>query len=297
MPSIQDSKEIPVKKIVLSALAVAAFAGSTYGQASTFGLDLWLAPRATTTAIPNAGAWTGTVSDIAGPVVLAPGQSVRLELRYRITDSNGLDDGFGSTGLISSSLNVTTGLSSAFGTFERPGGGGDFGARLTNNQRQGIAQGGTQPAFPADASNSGIAPINFGLHAPFRTGVFPSSNGTAVPGSLEISNILPITPAAPSHLSFDDNGLQNPTFWAVYSFQYTAPAVVNSAFVVPITVSTDGAASLFSLFDAGQGSETATAFGAGRSFSTSLSISVTPAPGAAALLGLGGLVAARRRRA
>lgn len=290
-----------MKKIGLIAVAgVLATAGSALAQnAADYGLDLWLAARNTTTPVPNTGAWNGTVSDAAGPIVLAPGQTVRLELRYRVTDANGFNDNFASNGLISASFAVTTGLSDAFGSFLRPGSANDFGARLTNNQRTGTAQNGTMPAFPNDSSNSAITPINFGLHAPFRTGVFPNSNGVAVPGQLAISNVLPISTAAPNHPSFDDNGNQNSNFWAVYSFQYTAPAVVGAAFVVPVTVTATGNTSLINLVNLETGAENnGFALGtAGRTFSTSLSINVTPAPGAAALLGLGGLVAARRRRA
>lgn len=284
----------------LAVAGLMATSGAAFGQNSAnYSLELWLAARDTTTPIPASGAWTGTVSDAAGPVVIGPGQTVRLEIRYRIIDSNGFDDGFASQGLIASSLNVTTGLSSAFGSFLRPGSANDFGARLTNNQRGGVSQSGTMPAFPNDSSNSSVAPINFGLHGPFRTGVFPNSNGVEVPGQLAISNVLPISTSSPGHVAFDDQGNQTSTFWAIYSFNYTAPAVVNSAFTVPITVTAAGDTTLISLLNLDSGGEinNFTLGTAQRTFSTTLNVQVTPAPGAAALLGLGGLVATRRRRA
>jgi hypothetical protein len=274
-------KEIPVKKIVLSALAVATAAGMANAQpdTNTFGLNLALQPRGTSTPIPSTGGWSGQVADVNGPISIGPGGRVRFEIRYQITDSNNADDLYISTGLIASSLNVTTGLSDAFGTFLRPGGpGNDFGARLTNNMRNGVAQDGIPGAWPIDSSNASAIPTAYGIHQPYRTAVFPDSNGTAVPGQLAISNILPISPAAPGHSSLNDAGDgQNPTWWAIYSFEYTAPAVVVSQFQVPITLTATGSATQFNIFDANTSTDILADFGQ-RTFSTTTTITVTPAP-------------------
>ena len=278
-----------MKKIVLSALAVAAFAGAANAQVgSTMTLQLMTVARSGT-------AQTG-LADIAGPVSVGPGQTVNLEIRYRIVDSNGATDSFLCNGLVAASIDVSTGLSSAFGTFATAASGG-FGARLTTTQKNAPNESGPNGVFANDNSGSGNIGVVYGNHAPFRTGVFPNSNGTA-PAGLGITNILPLATADVNNPSYDGNGDQTDIWYGLYSFEYTAPAVVGSAFQVPVTLSSLSGNGQFWLLNLDTGGVASTAFGTGRTFSSSpLTINVTPAPGAAALLGLGGLVAARRRRA
>jgi len=272
-----------VKKfVVLSALAVAAAAGTTFGQGgivdNTVGLTLQIV-QVTGTNNTGTGYTRGTVGGVAGGPV-APGTTLLFEVQYTMSDTG---NGTFPAGLVSGVLNIT-GSAGTYG----------FGA-LTKTQA------GTGGAVPATADKSGPPTGALagaaGLEKPYRGGFSTAgnnadpSNGTI--GANGISSIVPlaISQTLANPLSGTGNG-----WYMLYMFSVTVPA---SGAQTPFTISADfaadpGTGSKFGFFDDG----VATPDTSNNTTAGTVSFPVTvPAPASAALLGLGGLVAARRRRA
>ncbi len=257
----------------LAVAGLLAAAGSASAQlvANDYQLNLLLVPRTTT---------FGNIEDIAGPIQLdTVGQKIRFHVRYFITDANGTADGHVSAGLSATSLTISSNIPATHGMFSA--------AELTETEANGPNNVGPFGFTNPDTSDpSG----DFGLNNPFRTGVFPQSNGdfTPVGGNLNIFNALPITTSAPGHRS----DTQASRRWGVYSFEF----MLTDNAVGTYTINVDGQGFLFFPRTTG-GANLNGVNGNQQVNGSSFTFTVVPAPGAAALLGLGGLVAARRRRA
>jgi hypothetical protein len=271
-----------VKKfVILSAALVAASAGSALAQ--NFRLDLFLTYRSVSGA---AGAETLTDVQTGGSVNAVAGQTYRVELRYRIADLTA--DTTGSRGLSAASIGFT-----------QTGGGTASGHRRSNLSNDQASA--SSPAASPDAS--GLLPdgdMTTGLIGEFRgglTGDTAPANGTPAASGW---SILPLALSAPAASTSWGSG--NPTAantdanqarFGVYAFEF-----VYGGGNVTFTAS--------AIADP----QTGNRFGGFRrtgstndpvpqtsTLATDGTISFVPAPASAALLGLGGLVAARRRRA
>lgn len=257
----------------LAVAGLLAAAGSASAQlvANDYQLNLQLVPR--TADINN-------VEDIAGPITLSTvGDKIRFHVRYFITDANGTNDGHVSAGLSSTSLTISSNIPASRGMFAA--------AELTDVEANGPSNAAPNGFTNPDTSGGSG---DFGLNNPFRTGVFPQSNGdfTPVGGNLNIFNALPITTSAPNHRS----DTQASRRWGVYSFEFT----LTDNTVGTYTINLNGQGFLFFPRTTG-GANLNGVNGNQQVIGSSFTFNVVPAPGAAALLGLGGLVAARRRRA
>lgn len=273
-----------MKKFVATA-AVLMVAGAAVAQPANpnaYRLDLQFVLRSVSgqnlTDVQTGGSVNATV-----------GTTYRVELRYRINDGD-LTDNIGSRGLTSANIiitggTVTKGLLSP-----------DQGARSVIGTPNSAAPANPDTTATANGVTLGLTELGggtvSGMMDPFRGGVGANNNapanGTAVPAGW---SILPLSLSAPGQNSFTGlvaNNNNNTISWGLYAFDfvYTGGAV---------TIGADAAA------DPQTQNKFAFWFGgttpAQSQTSTAASITFIPAPGAAALLGLGGLVAARRRRA
>jgi len=299
-----------VKKIVLSALALASLAGSAMAQTMP---DGWAAPfRVEFAIVPRLDTGTPTshsFTDITTPITAAAGATQRFQVRYRIVDIDGADPKF-QLGLSTASFNVIA-SNTQVGSFST-----DFqglpAARLSKRaggvaspRLEGVASSGAEWNDVSQLTGAPAGSQLFGIHAPFRTGVFSdpalamppqagNSNGIFTAAGA-IGNILPLTTTP----AFDEDN----KWYGVYDFNLvfgsTLPATADGTVTLGITVN---AATVFG-FDASvgpDGTQYQNPGQVGQMLGASIQIGgfpLVPAPGAAALLGLGGLVAARRRRA
>ena len=271
-------------KKVVGLLALAAIASPAVAQ--NFRLDLSLTARAVN--------GLGEVSDIqtGGSVNAVAGTTYRVELRYRIADLTA--DTTGSRGL--SSANI---IFSRTGT----GTGAQSASFLTNDQ--GAAAAISEPDTSGITLSSGDLSVDTtGLIGEFRGGLVANTD-PANAGGGALGNgwsIVPLALSAPNHNSWRNSGTANPSaantnagtlVWAIYSFDF-----VYQGGQVDFRAS--------ALADAGTGNRFGYFARTGTSnnpipqtsnLASDGTISFVPAPGAAALLGLGGLIAARRRRA
>lgn len=296
-----------MKKAVLSALVVAALAGTATAQVR---LELRLVRQMGTPANPGAA---NPVTDIDSnsSVTGTAGQTFRFELQYRILnlvkDADGDfvdDDGILPSGLSAATINIT----SSTGTLLR--------AQLSNFEHSN----GTATAIPPNPDATGIgfggAAGRRGLHAPFRGGLVDSNNNdlpsngiTNVDTNPDPSlfapgagnTLLSITPVAISNHNQGNpyimlNSSSEPDFagsdqvwWGLYSFNYTAGSANDTISAGAVADAQTGNA--FGYFVDGS----AVPIGSANAGSASYQI-IIPSPGAVALLGLGGLMVARRRR-
>jgi hypothetical protein len=162
--------------------------------------------------------------------------------------------------------------------------------------------------------DAGVDPgSGFGLYAPWRTGVIPAdqsfagNNGILTPNTV-ITNVLPLATGAPDQRSGTTTA-SAARFWSLYAFDIMLPANYNTGNATDtqtITIATErgvsnGTPAPFLFFPRVGTANQSAAIQAGGSW-TGGSVTLTirgvavPAPASAALLGVGGLVAARRRR-
>lgn len=273
-----------MKKFVVPALAIAALAGSALGQNSSNAVQLQLR------IVPQDGLPPGVVTDLASsPTVTGSGQTRRFEVQYRIFDQN-TGDTVVPAGLVSGALRITlTGGAAGNSTLTR--------ALLTRSEAQ--LAGANPPPNPdsSGANNNGAE----GLHRPFRGGI-PSpapnntnpANGVISADSKTISGITPLS-LAQSDQGNINAGQDNATWYGLYSFNIVSGSSIGNGDAT-ITAQFDADMTTMNRFgffnDADPvpwTSQNAQAATATQSF--------IPAPGAMALLGLGGLIAGRRRRA
>lgn len=275
-----------MKKFVLSSLALAALAGTAVAQPVRLELQI----------VRQAGTLPGVITDIDvnSTVTANPGDVLRFEMQYRILDLD-TNDSIVPAGLTAATIDIT----STTGTLLR--------GQLSRFEAQ--LAGALNPPTSTDSSGlpSGSASVRRGLHSPFRGGLSNSNNNdlpsngvvnvdinpdpalyTPGPGNTLIS----VTPLAISqhNQGNPDVGSDNEWWFGLYTFEYIVGStndVINVAAVAdPQTFNS------FGYFNDG----VPVPLTSGNSTSASYRI-IVPAPGSVALLGLGGLLVARRRRA
>ena len=269
------------KFVILSAAVVAASAGSALAQ--NFRLDLSMTLRAVTGA-PLAE----TLTDVqtGGSVNAVVGQTYRVELRYRIADLTA--DTTGSRGLSAASI-----------AFTQTGGGSASGLRRSNlSNDQATA---SSPVSNPDTSALLTDPdATTGLMGEFRGGLTSDTapaNGTPASSGW---TILPLSLSAPAASTSWGSGNPtvantdaNPNRFGLYAFEFVyggGNVTFNAS-----AVADPQSGNRFGYFT--RTGATNSPVPANSTLATDGSISFVPAPASAALLGLGGLVAARRRRA
>lgn len=202
-----------MKKIVaLSALALAASAGSAFGQA-----QVNFETRILVQTITGSGA--GRQIANAASNNFNVGDRVRLTVQYRITDLAGSPAG-SYFGIVGYQFNVNGETGTATGTVNRsaltsagspaPGGTNSNGEVDTGNNSDNWANG---PQYP----QSGTSASTTGLHAPFRFGLngvdSAASNGVIAGTSINAIAALQ-TGGATAVNQFDGQ------WWGLYSFEF-----------------------------------------------------------------------------
>jgi len=222
---------------------------------------------------------------IIANLAVQPGSTTRFELQYRILDLN-LSDAIVPAGLSAASINILS-SNAAAGTFTR--------AQLSRAEAQNAA-----PAVPPTSPDTsglptGTASVRAGLHAPFRGGLSDSNNNTLpANGTIAangITGILPLT-ISESGQGNPDAGADNNAWYGLYSFNFVAGAGGTTT-ITAAAVPDPNTGNTFGYFNSGA----AVPLNSANSTGCTQLITVVPAPGALALLGMGGLIAGRRRRA
>lgn len=265
-----------MKKIGLSTLAVLAVAGSAFAVGGV-GLDLTLVGRTAGAAgvLPWSAASKGVSVDTTGAA-----QTIRFEVRFAFTDSNTSDNityaGLAGTAFdIRSTVPAGAGASIGFGRYltadNNDGAPARDGIVTTGALSTGAAQG-LPNAYRPNVGNNGVL------------GTFGTNLGTTTGNP-----VIPLSVSTPANTPVDGDR------YFVYAFNITLPAGFAAGSYTVSLANLDQAGIFYGLDDAGAELGTLP-FDITRSTSSSVKINVVPAPGAAALLGLGGLMAARRRR-
>gem|GEM_PF-1576236 len=223
-----------MKKFAVSALAIAALAGSAMGQPVRF--ELRLVPQSGTVTSP-AGA--GVIDLAATPNIGANADRTRrFELQYRVLDLDPNDAVFVPAGLAAASINITVGNTTA-GSFDR--------AQLSRFE----ASTNTPTTPPSSPDLSGLptpaaAAGRAGLHAPYRGGLsnandntlpangrivtnaaFPAANPGGMPPTpagpvtTGIMGLLPLSISQPNQGNVNI-GSDNTAWFGLYSFTFTA---------------------------------------------------------------------------
>jgi MYXO-CTERM domain-containing protein len=291
-------KEIPVKKIVLSALALAAAAGAANAQSIEF---RWT-ERHGQTLIP-VGAVPAASNNFNGAGA-ATDATVWLVLEARLntagnTSLRGIGGGAGS---------ITTNDTLGFGAFRTSNVGVPAVARNASAASATSVPGWASIRFhSSDPETSeyaiGTSPNGSGIFQPWRfVADLPPGNVTgSINGNSSIDMIA--WAAAGREVQALDLGpggeaaLNTPAqfgrdSWApIYTLQY------NFTNLTPREVTFGGTFAAFTAFSSYDASGVPNSVQVQNLPVPGYTVTVAPAPGAAALLGLGGLVAARRRRA
>jgi hypothetical protein len=292
-----------MKKIVaLSAVALLAAAGAANAQSTLAGATLQLR------IVPQTGTLGGPITDgTPGGVVNVSASDTnrtrRFEVQYRIQGADGV-----AAGLSSMQFNIVGQL---------VGGGIGFGldrAQLSRFEAQ--LAGSTPPSSP-DASGfaSGTALTTAGLHRPFRGGIPTGGTNPVAPNNGNPANgIIPVGAQAinlitPLSLSQNDQGNTNVgqdsnAWYGLYSFVVNIPDASTGT-----DNNGDGFVDILLTATAVADAQTGNRWGGFEDQNpvpqtsanavngvAGLHIEI-PAPGSLALVGLGGLLAARRRRA
>lgn len=290
------------KFAVLSAIGVLAVSGAAYGQGEAVAaasLSLRIVPVsgdvATGLTFQNDAVHDTVTIDQAGTNRIR-----RFSVQYQITE------GAGFAGVIASLASLQMNITGSVAGGNLANWGVDR-AELTraqgSNSLNGAAQDSVDPVGASDAS--GAATGTFagvtGLHRSFRGGLSPATaagNGLPSNGTLAANGIFLITPLTLSQLNqfpADNAG----AWFGLYDF--TVIVGENSGpgdAMVTLTVSPVADAQTGNAWGGYEDGDviprTSQRFAPG---TASFAVEAIPAPGALALIGLGGLVAARRRRA
>ena len=284
----------------IAILASVAATASTTAQTvdGNFRLDLSLIAR---TGDPNV-----SIQDLQGPVTIQPGQTIRLETRYRIADLAA--DNVGSVGLAVATLHITNNVGSAAGSLGI--------SQLTDYQADPIGSGYAYSTPPLNPDTTGAAGLR-GLIGPFRGGLasdtsetngryYDASGGAhagltmAASGSFTDAIILAAsgqnsyTGTAPSAA----NTNSNLTTWAIYSFDYTAAANFSGAVTFTVAPDSDpNTLNAFGFFSRSTSNPGISTFEVSKLYTAaSITINVVPAPGTAVVLALAAPALVRRRR-
>jgi uncharacterized protein (TIGR03382 family) len=276
-----------VSKIGLSTLAVLAVAGTSMAQTTfptaTAGLQLNLVGR--TAGAAGALAW-GSAGTSVGVDNSSSAQTVRFEVRYNISDSDA-NDGWDILGVAGTAFDIRSNIPAASGA--------------TIGLARHLTTGNTDPSAAVNTPiNSGTfatpAGTQIGLIAPFRPNAGNNGVlGTGFGGNLGTTSGNPVIPL---QLSAPAAGPALNTDYNMYAFNITIPVGVPAG-QYQVTLANLDPTGLFYGINSNDPNDPGNTYtwGSTTSGATTVTITVVPAPGAAALLGLGGLLAARRRRA
>lgn len=277
-----------MKKFTVSALAVAALAGSAIAQPVR--MEFRIVPQ---TGTPPATVNDGPLTTAGTPITLSGTERTqRYELQYRILDLIPNDDVF-PAGLTAAEIDITV-SNPASGSFAR--------AQLSRFEAQ-LA--GTVPPTTSDSSGlpSGAAIGRAGLHSPYRGGM-SNQNDNTLPangtpdvraGVVGIFSVLPLA-ISQTNQGNPDVGSPNDAWFGLYSFTFTAADLFSGSVTITAQAKADpNTQNSFGYFNDGMAVPVTSSNSVPGV--THLNIVAIPAPGAAALVGLGGLVAFRRRRA
>jgi hypothetical protein len=300
-----------VKKFVVSALAIAALAGSAVGQVR-FDLRI-VAQTGNPTTAPSLVTDDATQPDSAANRQTVAGAK-RFELQYRLVDLD-TNDAIHPAGLTTATINITL-SNPAAGTLDRAllsTAEAGAGARPPRTIGQAAPFNGTTDTTVA--ATSGVR----GVHSPFRGGFtmstdnslaangILSNNGTAtgptnlIPGN-QILSILPLSLSqnnqglAGFDLTGDGSGpfIAGGEWYGLYSFTFIPAAGFGGDFQIVATAPRDSATNnSFGYFNDGS----AIPVQSGNSTDGTAFLRIVPAPGSFALIAMGGLIAGRRRRA
>jgi len=291
-----------MKTVALSVVAVLAAAGSATAQlpgdaAAAATLNMRIVPVDVTSASPLNLSYQGdtTHNTVGGADA---NRTRRFSVQFQITEGAGFEGFIAS--LVSLQFSVTSSVSG--GSLATPTLGRSV---LTLSQaRSSPAPSSVQPVGSTDLSGNATGPNagKAGLHNAWRGGMSPSSaagntlpsNGTIVPGAINL--ITPLTLAAIDSQAPGDNV---GAWFGLYDFEVTVgantgagDAIVGLGLAVAVDAQTQNAWGAYEFGDPiPRTSRNFTVAGA------SFAVEAIPAPGAVALIGLGGLVAGRRRRA
>jgi len=284
-----------VKNIVLSALAVAAFAGAASAQNT---IEFRWVERHGQTSIP-----AGAVPLVGDSAVVGTGldATILLALEARVSGGNAIGiSTFG--GDVNTNQAYLSG-SAFFGTGSTQGG-ATPGTRVNNTRSSAVFE--TNYVGYVDVNGDPLG-TGRGVFNPFRQianlgdnaqGVLNDTNASLAGLQLPATNVVQRIFGNMANDVFLDNsaaaefGLVDADADDDYIPLFITRLDVTSLELRTITITYAGFITAFSSYANGQPVESTTS-----TISTTYTVSVVPAPGAAALLGLGGLVVARRRRA
>ncbi len=267
-----------MKKCGLSAVVVLLVAGSSQAVGGV-SLDLTLIGR----NAQNAGnpPWSAVSNSILVNNATAS-QTVRFEVRFSLHDSVPND-------------NITfVGLAgSAF----------DLRSTFTASSGASITFGRFQSSDDNDGAPARDGPVNFdswtgvprGLVSAYRPNIGNSGRlGTAPDGNLGTLldyPVIPLSISTPANTPVDGDRYQ------LYAFNIIIPTTVAAGTYTVRLANIDQAGIYYAIDNPNSGTELGVfPFDVSASSSSTVSVTVIPAPGSAAVLGLGGLLAARRRR-
>jgi uncharacterized protein (TIGR03382 family) len=281
-----------VKKFALSALALVAFAGAANAQTIEF---RWTERHGQTEigpgALPIAGDTTSVGNGTDGTLLLF--------LEARVVGGNALGiSTFGGNVVTNDPFNPTRNTNGSQQGFLSAAADASAPGTNVNNARSTAA---FAPSYGAWVNGDGDPlPAGRGVFNPFRqvanlgnaaNGILDDVDGTTpglqTPATNSVINIF----GNMAQADFDNNAGNNfgaDGFIPLFIVRYD----VTDLSARSLTFTYEGFVTAFSGFAGGLAVEAATVEG-----STSYTVNIVPAPGAAALLGLGGLVALRRRRA
>lgn len=291
------------KAAVLAGMAVLAAAGSAFGQtgAATAAatLQMRIVPVDVTSASPLNLSYQ---NDSTHNTVLATDAGTnrirRFTVQYRIQEGAGFEGAIASLSALQFNITATTSNSGLANVgFDR--------AALSRAQGSNTVGGGAVdsgdpvPGTDATGNTTGTFAGVTGLHRAWRGGLDPAGaggNGLPSNGTIAANGIFLITPLTLTQLN--QFPADNTSAWyGIYDFTVivgdsTQDVTVNLAVN---SVADQQTGSAWGGYEDGinipQTSRNFTGFGA------SFDVQAVPAPGSLALIGLGGLVAARRRRA
>ncbi len=287
--------------LVLSALAVVgAAAGLANAQDNSVQIQLRVVEQLYGGV---GGASTGnnfTRANIAnvGTLVSGASRTRTFEIEYTMTNGNGTTF---PAGLVSGVINITGPTGTYSQALLTKGQAQAFNSTTNPQANQPRTLGSADTSGPTTGSSASGNPST-GVHEPYRGGFSPNrgnnadaSNGTAGP-----TGILSIVPLALTQTLANPI---TPNWYSVYSFSVVIPnnfggpdAAHPQNFTIHVGFAPDAQTqSLFGFFDDGVPTPVTSTNGLGADLN--IPAVAVPAPASVALLGLGGLIAARRRRA
>ncbi len=229
---------------------------------------------------------------LVGPFLGAANRTRTFEIEYTMGDSSRTPRTF-PAGLISCDLSITGPTGTYAPALLTKGQAQVFNTSTNPTANQPRFLGSSDTSGPTTGSSASGNPST-GTHEPYRSGFFPNRGNNADMGNgiISPSGILHMVPIAitqtlPNPIS--------PNWYGLYSFSVTVPDnYPNPTFVIHVGFNPDAqTGARFGFFDDGVPTPVTSTNGLDADLTIPI---VFPTPNAAALLGLGGLAMARRRR-